>query len=262
MRKEIHTNWQTSPRTARSSPVGCGTQAHSAFSPQWCLVAVLLLGALCTHTPMALDRGLTPPKQDQLLSAFPKFWKAPSRARPAWPGGGSFCPQSVAIPTVAVPCSSELTATERARLSCPGTRLSGLLPHAGQCQSSPGMAAPRGSWREWPHHLLLLWPQGHRQASVTSGEGRAVPGAADSPLTFPQAGESSAKPAQTFLSVCQAHCCHPRPAQPVLSQQGGQGWHSEAAEAVAASPIYSFRARGRSGRCSSAGGSSSVGSSS
>lgn len=52
---------------------GVWEPGHGAFSPQWCLVAVLLVGALCIQKPMALGRGLTPPKQDRLLSAFPKL---------------------------------------------------------------------------------------------------------------------------------------------------------------------------------------------
>lgn len=50
---------------------GVWEPGHSAFSPQWCLVAALLVGVLCTQNLMALDRGLTPPKK--LLSAFPKL---------------------------------------------------------------------------------------------------------------------------------------------------------------------------------------------
>lgn len=52
---------------------GVWEPGHSAFSPLWCLVAVLLVGALGTQKPTALGRGLTPPTQDQLLSAFPEF---------------------------------------------------------------------------------------------------------------------------------------------------------------------------------------------
>lgn len=135
-------------------------------------------------------------------AALPGQEVAPSAPKPArpHPHGGSLC-SSARSP--AARCHS----SER---GCP-------VRSPASCWAMP-LISRDDSWRERPHHFLLLWPPGHRQGSGTSGEGRAVPGAADSPLTFPRPGESSAKPAETFLSVCQAHCCRPRGAQPALSR--------------------------------------------
>lgn len=70
MRKEICTYGQTSPRTtAGTLPNGVWEPGHSTVSPWWCLAAVLTED----QNLMALDRGLTPPKPDQLLPAFPEF---------------------------------------------------------------------------------------------------------------------------------------------------------------------------------------------
>lgn len=209
---------------------GVWEPGHSAFSPLWCLGAalLLLLGALFTQNLMALDRGLTPPKQTSCSQPSQSFEKHPpepglpqaeavgwtcSSQRPdrnhhcPWPPRllclarrWHLLPQNwpVPIPTVAVSAAvyaaQQLAATPESEAVLPRHQ---TVRSPASCWTMP--VIPRDdSWRERPHHFLLLWPPGHRQGSATSGEGRAVPGAADSPLTFPRAGESSAKPAQTF----------------------------------------------------------------
>lgn len=47
---------------------GVWEPGHGAFSPQWCLVAVLLVGALCIQKPMARQRTYTTQARPVALS--------------------------------------------------------------------------------------------------------------------------------------------------------------------------------------------------
>lgn len=244
---------------------------------------------------MALDRGLSPPKH-HLLSAFPKLKHPPEPGLPRAEAVGWTCssqrPQESPLPLA----TKAVLRGQEVALSAPQTGRSPFPRWQSQEQCvQPSSSLPLESEVVLPRHQTFKSPAScwttpvmARDDSTTRQlEGTAPPLPA---AVAPGAGTRPLPP-QGKDEQCQAPLTHPSPshrlkgkaqqsqhrpffrfAKPTAAVPGAHSPSCHDREAKGDSmrqqrlwqllPFYSFRARGRSGRCSSAGGSSSVGSSS